>query len=106
MLPHNSRTGKITEEYRTALGEHGLHNAMGTCAKVQPGNCGDLLLHETAVAWMRVQLRETLPKKSWLETREEYARRLKSCADAINNQHDVESLCRGFPKAYSSADRV
>ena len=95
---YNVKTGKITEEYKTALSEHGLHNAMGTCAKVQPGNYGDLLLHETAVAWMRERLRETLPKNCWLETREEYGRRLKTCAESINNHYDVEALCRGFLK--------
>ena len=73
------------------MAEHGLENVMGTRAKVQPGNCGDLLLHETAVAWMRVRLSETLPKKCWLETREDYGRRLKSCAEAINNEYQLRA---------------
>ena len=41
---------------------------------------------------------ETVPKREWEESREEYAARLRRiCAD-INDNCDVEGLCRGLPK--------
>ena len=57
-----------------------------------------ILLHETAVSWLRKRLEQSTPKKCWEETREAYGRRLKRCCDDINKDCDVEGLCRGFPK--------
>ena len=71
---------------------------MGKDASKQPGHMQELMLHETAVAWMRKRLVETTPKKCWTESREEYTARLKRCAEFINNNYDVEGLCKGLPK--------
>ena len=37
---------------------------------------------------------ETVPKRPWLETHEQYGQRLKACCKAINRNLDVEGLCR------------
>ena len=55
------------------------------------------MLHETAVSWMRNRLTKTLPRRPWEETPEEYGTRLKTCAAYINEHHNVDQLCRGFP---------
>ena len=47
---------------------------------------------------MRKLLTETTPKKSWTESREECAARLKRCADCIKHNYDVEGLCKGLPQ--------
>lgn len=89
--------GWITDEYKAALAEHGLKSYCGDDASRQAGSCGDLLLHETSVAWIRYRERKTLPSEPWTETVEEYTTRLKGIVQHINDHHDVDSLCREFP---------
>ena len=89
--------GGITDEYKAALREHGLKSYCGDDASRQPGSSGDLLLHETTVAWIRYRERKTLPRQPWKETVEEYTARLKAIVQYINDNHDIESLCREFP---------
>ena len=69
----------------------------GVDASVQPGQLQEIMLHETAVAWMRTRLAKTVPRRAWEETREAYHARLKACAGHINGHFDVEALCRGLP---------
>ena len=71
---------------------------MGDDASIQPGRLQEMMLHETAVSWMRRRLASTLPAKPWEETRQEYASRLKACCDEINCNLDVEVLCRALPR--------
>ena len=56
-----------------------------------------MLLHETAVAWIRLKLRATTPKRPWLESREQYAARLRQVVGDINREHAVGDLCNAFP---------
>ena len=69
----------------------------GEDAHEQPGACADVLLHETAVAWIRDGLSKSVPKKPWKETRQQYAARLRCVVADCNVRHDVEGLCRGLP---------
>ena len=71
---------------------------MGDCARIEPVSIHDLLLHETAVSWMRFRLVRSQPQRCWEESREEYGRRLKRCCEEVNQECDVEGLCRGLPK--------
>ena len=89
-------TGRITNDYKEALRKHGLQAIMGNDARAQPGKLQEILLHETAVAWLRVRLAESTPAKCWLETREQFRARLKHCCEAINEAYEVENLCRAF----------
>ena len=88
--------GVITAMYKAALHENHFKAALGDNGSVQPGNLQELMLHETAVAWIRLRLARTLPAKAWEETREAYATRLKNICDEIKSTLDVEGLCRGF----------
>ena len=55
------------------------------------------MLHETAVAWVRYKLARCVPARPWLETAAEYGSRLKAVAAAVNQEHDLEGLCRDLP---------
>ena len=77
---------------------------MGDDAGKQPGSLQEVLLHETAVAWIRCRLACTVPAKCWEETRQEYSTRLKRCCEHINDEHDVDALCRAFPKRCKKLD--
>ncbi len=91
-------SGAITTEFEKALDENRFHAFMSDNARAQPGSMQDVLLHETAVSWMRTRLGRTTPTKCWEETREQYGRRLKRCCDEVNKDCDVEGLCNGLPK--------
>ena len=94
---YNPGTKIITPEYAAAVEQHGFTTFMGENACKQPGNMPDLMLHETAVAWVRKALSKSVPKQEWQETRDEFAHRLKQTARYINEELNVEGLCRGFP---------
>ena len=91
-------TGKITGQFQAALQDNGLTSFMGENASKQPGNLQELMLHETAVSWLRVRLAESVPRQPWLETRDAFSTRLKRCCEKVNRDLDVEGLCRSFPK--------
>ena len=63
-------------------------------ASIQPGSLQEVMLHETAVAWMRDRLIKTTPQRAWQESVEEYCTRLKACAMYINDNYNVQGLCR------------
>lgn len=94
----NPRTAQITSEFKAASVEHDLKIFMRDNAKMQPGNLQEVMLHETAVSWMRRRLAKTAPKKPEDETVDQYSARLKSCCTYINENHDVSSLANAFPK--------
>ena len=91
-------TGRITDEYKAALREHGLKNYYGDSAAVQPGSLQEVLLHETAVSWIRYRETKTRVTKPWEETLEAYSSRMKRIVQDINDRLDVDGLCRGLPK--------
>ena len=93
----NPGNGIITGQYKSALEVHGLQAFQGDAATVQPGKLSDLLLHETAVSWIRVKLSRTLPARPWEESPKQLVTRLKRIAALINAEHDVVGLCRGLP---------
>ena len=71
---------------------------MGEDASIQPGHMQEVMLYETAVAWIRWRLTQTTPAQCWLESRPEYEARLKKVVADINENLDVEGLCFGLPK--------
>ena len=89
--------GKITTEYSEALRSQGMRAMQGEDARAQPGKMGDVLLHETAVAWIRAELQRTSPKKPCQESREEHCSRLREAARHNNANFDVEGLCAEWP---------
>ena len=69
----------------------------GQSASAQPSYCAGVLLHETAVSWNRNKLTATTPKRPWLESREQYAARLRQVVADINCKFAVGDLCQRFP---------
>ncbi len=94
--------GKITKEYADALKQNGLKAFMGADASEQPGSLQELMLHETVMAWVRRRLALTCPKKPWEESVEAYEKRLRETFAYINDNYDVDSLSRAFPKRIKS----
>ena len=90
-------TRAITDQFKKALRDHDLRAFMGNDAAAQPGALQELMLHETAVAWIRYKLTMTVPARPWLETPEEYRTRLKLVVAEVNRAYNVENLCRELP---------
>jgi hypothetical protein len=95
---YNIKGGKITHEYKAALQEHGLRAYYKEDASEQAGNLQEVMLHETAVSWVRNREKVTQPNEQWKETPQEFAARLRSICQYINDHYDVEGLCREFPQ--------
>ena len=91
-------SGKITPTFKKALGECGFTAFWGDDASVQPGHLQELMLHATAVAWLRVRLERTLSSACWRATTEAFGTRLRACCADVNANPGVEALCRDFPK--------
>ena len=95
------RWGTITGEYETGLRMHGLKTWVGPNAirgpRAQPGDIADLLLHETAISWLRRREEKTRPNKPWLETPTAFSERLDRIVHAINAEYNVRDLCLEFP---------
>ena len=95
---YSSRSGVITDEYKAALREHGLKAYYGDDASIQPGSLQEVLLHETVVAWVRSREKVTQPKYPWTETEAQYGSRLRGICQYINQNYDVDGLCRALLK--------
>ena len=70
---------------------------MGDDASAQPGLLGDMMLHETAVSWIRELMGQATPARAWEETRDQLKSRIQKIVRHINVQYDVDSLCRELP---------
>ena len=95
---YDTKTGRITAEFKAALRECDLRTFWGDDASKQPGKCGDIMLHETVVRWIRFEERRTLPRRPWEETEEQFEVRLRSIAQKINKDYNLEDLCRELPE--------
>ena len=94
--------GTITGDYESACKEHGFKHWQGTNAKkgphAQPGDIGDVLLHETAISWLRRREEATRPTKPWEETPHDVAARLQAAVCHVNAHFEVRALCMEFPQ--------
>ena len=91
-----TNSSKITGGFKAALQENNLKTYYRDDAGQQPGNLQEVLLHETAVSWIR--RREALNRmtKPWEETPEQFATHLKAVVQEINDTLSLEGLCRAF----------
>ena len=62
---YNNNCGHITRLYKAALAEHDLKAYYGDDASIQPGNLQEIMLHETAVAWIRRREAVAQKRQSW-----------------------------------------
>ena len=97
---YQSPTGHITLEYAAALRRTGFRAFAGADASDQPPDIPDVLLHETVAAWIRQFLRKhPFSRSGSLDVQEARLRGvLSDCANYINEHHEVERLCRSFPR--------
>ena len=91
----NSR--KTNPVFKAALQEHSLKTYYEDCAAIQPGEMQELLLHETAVSWIRYREARNRMPKPWEETEEQFACRLRGIVQDINDTLNVDGLCRALP---------
>ena len=98
---YHRRWGTITGDYESALRMHGFKTWAGSNAlhgpRAQPRDIGDVLLHETAISWLRRREEKTRPQQPWLEAPHDFAERLEGVVAAINAQYKVRELCLEFP---------
>ena len=91
----NSHISIAIEE---AVGKAGFKLFWGPNAKRQAADLGDVLLHETAVSWVRARLQRLKPDGCpWEETREQWVARLRKVVRAVNKECKVNDLCCAFP---------
>ena len=97
---YHPSTGNICPQYHEALQAHGFEPWAGENSKWQPPDIPDLLLHETAVAWVRKWMRQH-PVKLGTDMARNISTlvdKLKECEDHINTYYEVEDR-RGSSQA-------
>ena len=93
-----SPMGMVVHAYADAVAYAGFRLYWGANAAEQAPDMGDILLHETAVAWARGKMRRTKPTVvPWEETRAQWAARASRCVKAINSEYSAKGLCAEFP---------
>ena len=98
--------GTITSDYDFACREGGFRPWAGTNSKkglrAQPRDSGDVLLHETAISWLRREEEKARPLKPWEETPGDLDKRLQRVLKRINKEFDVCGLCMQLPSRLQS----
>ena len=90
--------GQACSAFAEAVADEGFRLYWGADAVRQSPDMGDMLLHETAVSWIRARLRREKPEvHPWLESREQWSARAQRVLRNINMEYDVDGLCRAFP---------
>lgn len=93
-----SPMGHVVREYEEAVDKAGFKLFWGSNAKRQAADLGDVLLHETAVSWVRARLQRLKPDGCpWEETREQWVARLRKVVRSVNKECKVNDLCCAFP---------
>ena len=101
---YHIRHGTITSEYDSACRRHGFRPWAGVDAKrgprAQPPDISDVLLHETAISWLKDRLHRSTRTVQipWEETPTDFAARLHVVVAGINDDCNIAGLCREFPE--------
>ena len=88
---------QISADHSNALRAHDLTPFMGDDAPRQPADLKDLMLHETAVAWLTARLKVTVPAKPWEESAQLFGSRVQQAAEYVNTHYDVDALQMELP---------
>ena len=79
----------------------------GPDASMQSPDIPDLLLHETAVARFRKQMRTEKPRVvPWAETEAQWTSRAARAVAGMNATCNLKALCRGFPERLADVQRA
>ena len=89
-------SGKITPDFKEALHANNLKTYYKDDASHQPGNLQEVMLHETAVSWIRRREATSRMSKPWEETPEQFTTRMKGIVQEINDTLNVDGQCRAF----------
>ena len=113
---YHRRWGTITSDYDSACRECGFKPWAGANAKrgprAQPPDVADVLLHETAISWLRRQEESSRPRVPWQEVPGALAKRLQQAALHVNTSFNVRGLCSELParlralKEHTHGDRL
>ena len=97
---YQSSTGHICNDYNDAMRAHGFRAFAGADASAQPPDCPDVFLQETAVTWIHNYLRtRAFSRQGSLDVQQARLEgMLLECEQHINANHDVDGLCRAFPR--------
>ena len=97
---YQASSGTIVAAYKGALSQNKFIAFVGDEAKWQPPDLPDVLLHETAVAWVRgfFKRRPFKVKKKVKYNFTLFAKMLRRCELHINKNYDVTGLCKAFPR--------
>ena len=68
-----TNSGKITGKFKAALQENHLKTYYKDDAGMQPGNLREIMLHETAVSWIKRRAALSRMPFPWEETPEQFA---------------------------------
>jgi hypothetical protein len=92
-------SGTIHASCLAALNEHGFTPWAGEHSKWQPPDLADVLLHETAVSWIRKYLKQHPVRlvHRMDENKKRVAAVLKDACDHINEHYKVDNLCSDLP---------
>ena len=90
----------ISPEYHAACEKHGLVPWAGDFSKWQPADIADVLLHETAVSWVRAYMRHNPVKLTTDRPAniDKVKQSLKEAAKYINDWYEVDELCLSLPE--------
>ena len=91
---YNGRGGQITKDFKEALAQNSLEAYYPDNASAQPGNLQEVMLHETAVSWIRKREGITRSTEPWKETVPEFAKRMRAIAQDVNAFTDP-GKCQG-----------
>ena len=100
---YHSTHGTVTGEYHLACQKHHFKLWAGTNAKkgdrAQPGDIPDVLLHETAISWVKERIAKSnaAVREPWNETPQQFAARLQQVIKDVNKSCNLDGLCREFP---------
>ena len=97
---YQASSGTIVAAYKGALSQNKIIAFAGDEAKWQPPDLPDVLLHETAVAWVRgfFKKRPFKVKKKVKHNFTLFAKMLRQCELHINKKYAVTGLCKAFPR--------
>ena len=93
-----SPQGFVVGTYEAAVADAGVRLFWRPDASKQSPDMPDLLLHETAVAQFRQRIRKEKPiVRPWLETSQQWTDRARKVVQWMNDNYDLEGLCKDFP---------